>query len=376
VSEETTTDGHLRFDVLATCGEARRGRIVTAHSTIETPVFMPVGTVGAVKALTSDQVDGLGARIILGNSYHLYLRPGLDVLRAAGGLHELMGWSHSILTDSGGYQIFSLKNLRELDDDGVEFQSHIDGSRHRFTPERVMEIQAAIGSDIAMCLDDCPALPCDESRLDESMARTTAWARRCLAVERPAHQNLFAIVQGGLDVERRLRHLETLAGLPFQGLALGGLSVGESAEEMYATVEAVAPQMPSERPRYLMGVGTPEDLVECVARGIDMFDCVLPTRNARMGTLYTWDGRVNITRAEFKDDMTPLDPKGKSAVSQTVSRAYLRHLMKAKEITGLVLGTLQNLSFYGELMEAVRVAIREGTLDALRSRIASAPNRW
>jgi len=258
--------GPLSFTVEHQSGQARVGRIVTAHSVIETPVFMPVGTNGVVKAMMAEQVASLGAQIILGNSYHLYLRPGLEVLREAGGLHRFAGWERSILTDSGGFQVFSLQKLSRLSEEGVAFQSHIDGSRHFFTPELVMEIQGVIGSDIAMVLDDCPALPATPERLAASVTRSLAWAERAIRCERPAHQALFGIVQGGLDLSLRLRHLEALAAMPFDGLAIGGLSVGEPPAEMHAMCRALAPQMPAERPRYLMGVGTPWDLVACAGR--------------------------------------------------------------------------------------------------------------
>lgn len=355
----------LQFTVEARSGGARAGRIKTAHSEIETPVFMPVGTAGAVKAVTVEQLREIDARIILGNTYHLYLRPGLEVLEAGGGLHGLMGWDRSLLTDSGGFQVFSLKKLRKLSDEGVEFQSHIDGSKHLFTPEKVVEIQRTIGSDIMMCLDVCPALPAERETIEEAMRRTTLWAERSLRVERKSHQAIFGIVQGGLDYDLRMRHLETLSAMPFHGLALGGLSVGESHEEMVKTVRAVAPHMPEERPRYLMGVGTPLDLVEAVAAGVDMFDCVLPTRNARMGTLYCSSGRINIKRAENRHDMEAL-PETHPSLAH-LSRAYLRHLFTAKEITGLTLLTLHNLHYFLRLMERMREAIREDRFEAFRT---------
>jgi queuine tRNA-ribosyltransferase len=364
------THPHFSFELLATDRQARRGVVHTAHGDIPTPVFMPVGTAGTVKTLTVTQLEqDIDARIILGNSYHLYLRPGLEILEKAGGLHRFMGWNRAILTDSGGFQVFSLAKLRSLGDDGVVFQSHIDGSKHTFTPESVAHIQAVIGSDIAMCLDDCPALPATPERLDASLKRSTHWAQRTLECPRPAHQARFAIVQGGLDVERRLAHLAELTALPFEGYALGGLSVGETPPEMHALCREVVPSMPVERPRYLMGVGTPWDLVESVSAGMDMFDCVLPTRTARMGTAYVGTGqKVVITNAKYRDDLRPLDENCDCLACRTVSRAYLRHLFVAKEVTGLVLMSLHNLRYYARLMAQIRASIEEGSFQALRAR--------
>lgn len=360
----------LKFEIQAESGAARVGVLETTHSALETPVFMPVGTAGVVKAMTAGQVEELGAQIILGNTYHLYLRPGLEVLEGAGGLHGFSGWRRSLLTDSGGFQAFSLKKLRKLDDDGVEFRSHLDGSAHVFTPEKVMEIQGVIGSDIAMVLDDCPGMPCEPERLDAALRRSTLWAERAKRCIRPSHQSLFAIGQGGLDIARRLAHLRSLVEIGFDGYALGGLSVGETPPEMHACVREVAPAMPREKPRYLMGVGTPWDLVECVAAGIDMFDCVLPTRTARMGTVYTDDAggrgrRLSIKRAEVRFDHGPIQEGCECLTCRTVSRAYLRHLYVSNEITGMVLLTLHNLHYYLRLMEEIRRAIRGGTMEEL-----------
>jgi queuine tRNA-ribosyltransferase len=355
--------GPIDFRVEARCGQARVGRVVTAHGEFETPMFMPVGTQGAVKALTADQLREVGAKIILGNTYHLFLRPGLEVLGAARGLHGFARWDGPILTDSGGFQIFSLKNMRKLTNEGVEFQSHIDGTRHFFSPERVVEIQRVIGSDITMCLDECPELPGTPASIAAAVERTTRWAERASRAERGQHQALFGIVQGGLDLNLRAEHLRALSALPFDGYALGGLSVGETPEEMYEVCRAIAPNMPQDKPRYLMGVGTPRDLIEAVASGLDMFDCVLPTRNARMGTLMTSQGRLNIKRAEFRQDLQTIDPTWPTI---PYSRAYLRHLFTADEITGLTLMTMHNLTYYLSLMERLRAAIRDGTFPEVR----------
>jgi queuine tRNA-ribosyltransferase len=325
---------------------------------------MPVGTQGAVKAMTADQLREVGAEIILGNTYHLFLRPGVEVLAKAGGLHAFSRWERPILTDSGGFQIFSLKNMRKMTADGVEFQSHIDGTRHHFTPERVVEIQRVIGSDITMCLDECPELPGTPASIAAAVERTTRWAERACRAERGQHQALFGIVQGGLDLTLRAQHLSALGALPFDGYALGGLSVGETPEEMYTVLRAIAPTMPAEKPRYLMGVGTPRDLIEAVAQGVDMFDCVMPTRNARMGTLMTSRGRINIKRTEYRDDLRPIDPDWPTI---PYSRAYLRHLFRADEITGLTLMTMHNLMFYHQLMARLRAAIRDGTFPQVRA---------
>jgi queuine tRNA-ribosyltransferase len=321
---------------------------------------MPVGTLGTVKAMTAAELAAppLDARIILGNTYHLYLRPGLDVLAAHGGLHRFAGWDRPILTDSGGYQVFSLATLNAIDDDGVTFKSHLDGSAHRLTPEVSMHIQGVIGSDIAMAFDQCPPGEAGSAEQEAAMARTTRWADRCLRSARPAGQALFGIVQGGPDVARRRRHMAEIAGLGgFDGHALGGFSVGEPAQTMYSVLDEVADELPPERPRYLMGVGTPDDLARGVAAGIDLFDCVLPTRNARNGSLFTSAGRVIISHARFRSDTAPLDPECPCATCATVSRAYLRHLYQSKEILYSRLATLHNLTFYARWMRRLRGAI-------------------
>jgi queuine tRNA-ribosyltransferase len=349
----------FRFELLATLGKARAGVLHTPRGSIETPVFMPVGTLGTVKAMTADELVAppIDARIILGNTYHLYLRPGLEVIGAHGGLHRFAGWSRPILTDSGGFQVFSLAAINEIDDDGVTFRSHIDGSRHRLTPEVSMAIQGTLGSDIAMCFDQCPPADGAPELIDRAIDRTTRWAHRCLAVARPPGQALFGIVQGGVDLDRRHAHLAALAPLPFDGIAIGGLSVGESIDEMYRVLDGLAADLPAERPRYLMGVGTPADLERAVAAGVDMFDCVMPTRNARNGYLFTSQGKVTISNARHRMDTGPVDPECPCRTCATVSRGYLRHLHAAKEILYNRLATLHNLTFYARHMRRIRERI-------------------
>lgn len=347
------------FEVVARAGKARAGILHTPHGDILTPVFMPVGTLGTVKAMTARELASapLDARIILGNTYHLYLRPGLDVIRAHGGLHGFSSWDRPILTDSGGFQVFSLAKLNAIDDDGVTFQSHIDGSTHRFTPELSMEIQGVLGSDIAMAFDQCPPGGSDDATHELAMRRTTAWAARCREVRRPPGQALFGIVQGGTSLERRRRHLEELVPMGFDGHAIGGLSVGESKEDMYRVLDELAAELPEDRPRYLMGVGTPEDLAQGAWAGVDMFDCVMPTRNARNGTLFTSRGKVNIKSARFKLDTGPVDPECPCETCLSVSRAYLRHLYLSREILFNRLATLHNLVFYARTMARLREEI-------------------
>ncbi|MCL2326373.1 MAG: tRNA guanosine(34) transglycosylase Tgt [Proteobacteria bacterium] len=360
--------GPIRFTLKKALGKARLGVVHTHHGDIQTPVFMPVGTNGAIKALSVEQVEALDPAIILANTYHLYLRPGIDLLREAGGLHKLADWHRAFLTDSGGFQVFSLSKMRKFDPNGVYFQSHLDGSRHFYTPELVMSIQHAIGSDIAMVLDDCPALPATPERLEASIKRSIAWAQRCVNCERPGHQGLFGIVQGGLDLDMRRRHLEVLVDMPFQGLAVGGLSVGEPPQEMHAMCHAFVHEMPEDFPRYLMGVGTPWDLVEGVAAGIDMFDCVMPTRNARMGTVFVGNGqRLNIRNAAHRHDLRPLDESCDCLACKRFSRAYIRHLYTAKEITAVILLTIHNLTYYLNLMRRIRASIEDGTFETLRA---------
>ncbi len=352
------------FEITHTDGNARAGRLTLAHGVVETPIFMPVGTLGTVKGLTPDDLRGAHVQILLGNTYHLFLRPGLEVLAAHGGLHGMMGWSGPILTDSGGYQVFSLKDLRRITEEGVTFQNHIDGSKHLFTPEKVIQIQEVIGSDIMMAFDECPPLPCERDYMVRSMERTTRWAVRCLQARTRPECALFGIVQGGVDIELRRQHLAQLQSLPFDGFALGGLSVGEAKPRMYETVEAIAPELPAHRPRYLMGVGTPEDLLACVQRGVDMFDCVLPTRNGRNGQLFTSRGRLSIKQATYRLDLQPPDPECACATCARFTRAYLRHLYIADEMLAGQLITLHNVHYYLHLMQGMRDAIRAGRLDA------------
>jgi queuine tRNA-ribosyltransferase len=352
------TEG-FSFRVVARRGHARAGVLTTPHGEIETPIFMPVGTAGTVKGLTVDELRAppLDARICLGNTYHLYLRPGLDVVGAHGGLHRMMAWDRAILTDSGGFQVFSLNELCKVDDDGATFRSHIDGSTHRFTPERSMEIQGVLGSDIAMAFDQCPPGDGAPEVVARALHRTTAWARRCLEVQRPSGQALFGILQGGIDLDLRRRHLDELGGLPFDGFAIGGLSVGEPIPEMYRVLDGYAHELPEDRPRYLMGVGTPEDLRRGVAAGVDMFDCVMPTRNARNGQLFTTEGKIVISNACHRLDTGPIDPMCPCETCTHYSRAYLRHLYLAKEILYARLATLHNLTHYLRLIRTLRAEI-------------------
>lgn len=364
-----TRTPRLTFSLEATSSEtmARAGRLRTPRGEIRTPIFMPVGTLGTVKTLSPDELRrDVGAEIILANTYHLYLRPGEQTLRRVGGLHRFMGWDRPLLTDSGGYQFFSLRDLARFDDDGVSFRSHIDGSRHRFTPERAIEIQAAIGSDIMMALDHCPPLPSPAGDVERAMRRTTAWARRCLDASSDVEGALFAIVQGGTNVTLRRAHVEELAALPFEGLALGGLAVGETPQEMYDTIEAVTPAMPADRPRYLMGVGRPQDLVEAIVRGIDMFDCVMPTRNARNAQVFTRTGRMNLRNARFAADDRPIDDACGCGTCSTFTRAYVHHLIRAGEVLGIRLTTLHNLRYYLDLVRDARQAIEGDRVSAWR----------
>jgi queuine tRNA-ribosyltransferase len=346
------------FSVLARDGRARLGRLVTPHGEMETPVFMPVGTAGAVKAVIHRDLREVGARILLANTYHLMLRPGDDLVAALGGLHGFTGWDGPFLTDSGGYQVFSLASLRRLDEEGARFQSHIDGSAHLLTPERSMEVQAHLGADIAMAFDECPPGDAPREAVAEATARTTRWARRCREVHRGDAQWLFGIVQGGVELDLREQSALDLLGLDFPGYAVGGLSVGEPRHERDRVLDHLDPILPADRPRYLMGVGTPEDLIESVARGVDMFDCVLPTRNARNGQLFTRRGRLSIRNARYRDDPRPPDPECGCPTCRTASRAYLRHLHLSGEMTAATLMTLHNLFFYLDIMKGLRQSIR------------------
>jgi len=355
----------LRFDLLSTSTttRARRGRLTLSHGTVETPVFMPVGTAASVKSLDSRDLEGLGAEIILGNTYHLMLRPGDDLVARRGGLHRFMDWSRCILTDSGGFQVFSLSTLRRLTDAGVTFRSHVDGSLFELTPERAVAIQENLGSDIAMQLDECPPALAPKADVAAAVRRSTAWARRCLEAKKRGDQALFGIVQGALFEDLRAEHAATLVSMGFAGYAIGGVSVGESPEDIDRIVRLTAPQLPADKPRYLMGVGTPSDLVRGVAAGVDMFDCVMPTRNARNGMLFTSQGRLVIKNAEHRESDLPLDAGCGCYTCRHYSRAYLRHLYVAKEITYYRLATLHNLSFYLELMRSIRAELERDAFD-------------
>jgi queuine tRNA-ribosyltransferase len=352
------------FELLATLGNARAGILHTPRGDIETPVFMPVGTLGTVKAMSAPELvaEPIDAKIILGNTYHLYLRPGLEIMAAAGGLHKFSNWQRPILTDSGGFQVFSLAAINKIDDDGVTFRSHIDGSKHRLTPEVSMHIQGVLGSDIAMCFDQCPPGDANEDVQRQAMQRTTEWAARCRVVERPAGQALFGIVQGGISVDARKRHAETMVPLDFDGYAIGGLSVGEPIPDMYRVLTEFAHTLPGNRPRYLMGVGTPADIEHGIMSGVDMFDCVMPTRNARNGYLFTSQGKVVISNAKHKTDFGPVDPSCPCFTCQNHSRSYLRHLHTAKEILYARLATLHNLTHYARTVRALReLILRDGS---------------
>jgi queuine tRNA-ribosyltransferase len=353
--------GKLDFSVLCedSTSSARVGRLCTTRAELETPVFMPVGTQASVKSQTPADVAETGSRLILANTYHLMLRPGAELVNELGGVQRFMAWPHAMLTDSGGYQVFSLAKLRKLDDDGVTFRSHIDGSRQALSPERSMQVQALLGSDIAMVLDECPPGDADRATVQRALERTTRWAERCLTSAPAEGQARFGIVQGGSFLDLRLAHLETIAALPFEGVALGGFSVGEAMSVTYELLAEIGPRMPRERPRYLMGVGKPIDLLRAIAAGIDMFDCVLPTRNARNAQALTWGGRVNLKQARHRRDPGPLDPRCDCVVCATYSRAYLRHLFAAGEMLGPRLITQHNLHFYQALTRAARAAIRE-----------------
>ncbi|MFN8135860.1 MAG: tRNA guanosine(34) transglycosylase Tgt [Bacteroidales bacterium] len=353
---------------------ARRGTITTAHGVIETPVFMPVGTAGAVKAVhMRDVKDDIKAQIILGNTYHLYLRPGLDILSKAGGLHKFNGWDRPILTDSGGYQVYSLTERRKLKEDGVMFHSHIDGSKHLFTPENVMDIERIIGADIIMAFDECTPWPCDYDYASQSLDLTHRWLARCMKrfKETDPHygyeQSLFPIVQGSTFRDLRIKSAEVIASHNADGNAIGGLSVGEPAEMMYEITELVCGILPKDKPRYLMGVGTPVNILENIALGIDMFDCVMPTRNGRNGMLFTSKGTINLRNEKWKDDFSPLDAEGTSYVDHEYSRAYVKHLFKAGEMLGPMIASIHNLAFYQWLVSEARKHLEQGDFTSWKS---------
>lgn len=358
----------LRFDLLATDGAARRGVVHLARGSVQTPAFMPVGTYGTVKAMTPEEVRLLGAEIILGNTFHLYLRPGTEVIQAHGDLHDFMAWSGPILTDSGGFQVWSLAELRSMDEQGVTFKSPVDGAKIFMGPEESMAIQHALGSDIMMAFDECTPYPATFDEAAESMRLSMRWAKRCLAYHQDSgrfdQQALFGIVQGGVHAALRLESAEALLGLGFDGYAIGGLAVGEPEDERAETLEATTPYLPKDKPRYLMGVGRPEDIVEAVRRGVDMFDCVMPTRNARNGHLFTRSGVLKIRNTRFSKDTRPIDPECGCYACQHYSRAYIKHLQKCDEILGHRLATTHNLHYYQDLMATLRGAIEQGTFEA------------
>lgn len=338
---------------------ARLGELDTPHGKIETPIFMPVGTQATVKAMTPEELKELGAQIILSNTYHLYLRPGHDLVQKAGGLHSFMHWDRPILTDSGGFQVFSLSDLRDITEEGVTFSSHIDGSRHFISPERATEIQMALGADIIMAFDECPPYPAEYDYVKKSLERTARWLERCKSAHSRKDQALFGIVQGGVFKDLREESVKQTTAIDLPGYAIGGLSVGEPKDIMYDVLGHTAPLLPTNKPRYLMGVGAPEDLVEGVLRGVDMFDCVLPTRIARNGSVLTQFGQMTIRNATYEEDFTPIDPHCNCYVCRNYSRAYIRHLIKRDEILGLRLTTYHNLYFLAELMQKIRIAIKE-----------------
>ncbi|MDY7040173.1 MAG: tRNA guanosine(34) transglycosylase Tgt [Chloroflexota bacterium] len=345
--------------------QARAGVFYTPHGDIPTPVFAPVGTQATVKTMSPRDLEGLGAPLILANTYHLYLRPGAELIARLGGLHRFMAWNGPILTDSGGFQVFSLESLRRVDDGGATFRSHLDGSEHHLSPEKAIHIQELLGADIIMCLDEC-APPLDRAYNEAALRRTHNWAERCRQAQTRDDQALFGIVQGGVFADLRRQSARFLTALDFPGYAIGGLSVGETKAQMHEMLDVTTPLLPTDRPRYLMGVGAPEDLFECVARGIDIFDCVLPTRIARNGAVFTRRGRVNLRNARHADDAHPVEENCSCYTCRTFSRAYLRHLIQAKEILGLYLTTLHNLHFLLELMREMRRAILDGTFVELK----------
>jgi len=354
----------ISFNVTArdTGSHARAGTITSERGEVRTPAFLPVGTAGTVKGIWPAQLKAMGYQCVLANTYHLYLRPGHERIRRLGGVHRFMGWDRPVLTDSGGYQVFSLSSLRSVSDDEVAFRSHIDGSRHVLSPEFAVEVQEALGSDIRMVLDECVEYPAGRREVEEAVRRTTVWARRSLAVSRREEGGLFGIVQGGMLPELRKRSVEEICALPFPGFAIGGVSVGEGKQLLRETVDFTAPLLPTGKPRYLMGVGTPEDILFAVSRGVDIFDCVLPTRNARTGMLFTSAGPVSIKQARYADDPRPPDEKCDCPTCLTFSRAYLRHLYLQKEILSSMALTVHNLHFYRQWMERIREAISNGNL--------------
>ncbi|UII26513.1 tRNA guanosine(34) transglycosylase Tgt [Fulvivirga maritima] len=368
----------FKLEANDTGSKARAGVVTTDHGEIQTPIFMPVGTAGSVKAVHQRELkEDIKAQIILGNTYHLYLRPGLDIIEKAGGLHKFNGWDRPILTDSGGYQVYSLADTRKIKEEGVTFQSHIDGSRHNFTPEYVMDIQRTIGADIMMAFDECTPYPCEYDYAKNSMHMTHRWLKRCCDhFDRTEgkygyDQTLFPIVQGSVYKDLRVQSAEMIASFGREGNAIGGLSVGEPAEMMYEMTDLVCDILPKDRPRYLMGVGTPANILECIALGIDMFDCVMPTRNARNGMLFTSEGIINIKNKKWEDDFSPIDPNMGGYVDTFYSKAYLRHLIMSKEILGAQIASIHNLSFYLWLVGEAREQIKQGTFADWKNRMVS-----
>lgn len=360
----------MEFQCLATSGAARRGRMHFARGSVDTPAFMPVGTYGTVKAMTPEELASLGAQMILGNTFHLMLRPGTEIIRAHGDLHDFMHWSGPILTDSGGFQVFSLASMRKISEAGVRFQSPVNGDPIFLGPEEAVAVQQALGSDIVMAFDECTPWPADQATARQSMERSMRWAERCRDAHGDAHGALFGIVQGGMYPELRRESVAALRTLDLPGYAVGGLAVGEPAAERAAVLAATVPELPAERPRYLMGVGTPSDIVAAVLQGIDMFDCVIPTRHARTGFLYTAEGVVKIRNARHRTDTGPLDPACPCYTCRYYSRAYLHHLDRCREILGVRLATLHNLTFYQRLMADLRASVEGGRLSGLASRYA------
>lgn len=361
MSVGTTANMKLgEFKVHKTEGNARRATLMTAHGPVQTPVFMAVGTKATVKAMTPEELKDCGTQVVLGNTYHLHLRPGEKTIKKMGGLHKFMNWHGPILTDSGGFQVFSLSNLRKMSEEGVEFRSHLDGAKYFISPEKSMEIQMDLGSDIIMAFDECLQYPATDAEIEKSMALTYRWLLRSKAAMTRKESLLFGIVQGGLSLEHRLKSLEQVTSVDLPGYALGGFSVGEPIHLMHELLPNVAPKMPAHKPRYLMGVGTPTDLIIAIDAGIDMFDCVIPTRVARNGTIYTWQGKVSIKRTEYREDDSALDPECDCYTCKNYSKAYLRHLFLSGEILGSRLNTIHNIHFYMKLMEKAREAIAEG----------------
>jgi len=373
------------FEVLKTQGRARRGVFTCPHGTVQTPVFMNVGTQGAIKgAVSAHDLKEIGCQVELSNTYHLHLRPGDKVVKELGGLHKMMDWDGPMLTDSGGFQVFSLSGLRKIKEEGVTFASHIDGRRIFMGPEESMQIQSNLGSDIAMAFDECVENPAPYDYVKASCERTYRWLERCIAEHEKLNQQpdcvnpgqmLFGINQGGTYADLRVWHMKQIAPLPCDGFAIGGLAVGEPTEVMYEIIDAVEPHMPVDKPRYLMGVGTPSNIIEAVARGVDFFDCVMPARNARHGKLYTWNGTINIKNEKYKLDQGPIDPTCDCPACRSFSRAYLRHLFAAGEMLAMRLAVMHNLHFYNELMVRIRQALEEGTFDEFRSKYSGLLDR-